>query len=489
MLRAIIISVVTLIFGFNSFGQAVWDNSSFVHRSGRFVEDGQNNTIKLEGVNLGGWLMWEGWIWNGGFTQQKTIFNAIENKLGTTAAEAFRDSVYWNYISEEDIAQIADECFNVVRIPINHELLEEDLQPYVYKPEGWRVLDSVLEWCERYNVYAILDMHSAPGGQSWLFTADPDFLIYLWNGNINKNRTIELWKAIADRYKDRGIIAGYDILNEPDPSDDSLMINLYQEIIDSIRTVDNNHMIILEGSNYAADFSSFTSLLDQNMMYEFHLYTWFVSDIAAAIQPFTDLSLNSNVPIWCGEWGENDYAELDTTLSLFRDPVFGLSGSAFWTWKKTQKESAENYYLSVDTTSLWNKSIGWICNNSLPEPTPVEMQMGIDEFVQNMKWGNCNFDDTLSNIINACQLSGIAEYELLGYTLYPNPSQGNFTIQFNNKHSIIDVRVVNAVGQQIKEMSCKNCSRINLNIHNKGLHFLEISVDDHPVYNERVIVR
>lgn len=187
-LLAILISGLSL----SLFSQANWNNTTFVHRDGRVIKDGQNNTIRLDGVNLGGWLMWEGWIWNGGFTQQKIIFNTIESELGTHTANNFRDSIYQNFITKADITQIANECFNVVRIPFNHYLLEDDFNPYVYKSEGWAVLDSALSWCEQNNVYAILDLHAAPGGQSNLFTADPDLFINLWNGSINQTRTVNL---------------------------------------------------------------------------------------------------------------------------------------------------------------------------------------------------------------------------------------------------------------------------------------------------------
>jgi len=179
--------------------QAIWNNTSFVHRNNQQILDGQNNVIKLNGVNLGGWLMWEGWIWGGGFTAEKDIYNNIQTIVGSTSASNFRDSVYHNLITKADIQKISQECFNVVRIPFNHNILEDDFNPYVYKQSGWNLLDSVLQWCEDYNVYAVLDLHSAPGGQSTSFTADPDFLINLWNGAINQTRTKRLWKAIASR--------------------------------------------------------------------------------------------------------------------------------------------------------------------------------------------------------------------------------------------------------------------------------------------------
>ena len=229
------------LFFLNAQGQAIWTNTSFVKRENRNIIDSRNESIKLNGVNIGGWLMWEGWIWGGGFTQEKKILQGIENKLGKKAAENFRDSVYNNFITRQDIQKVAEQCLNTVRIPFNHTILEDDNNPFIYKNSGWKQLDSVLKWCEDYNVYAILDLHAAPGGQATLFTADPDS-VDLWTSKINQNRTIQLWKAIAKRYKNKGIVAGYDLLNEPNLKSNQLLVDFYQSIIDSIRIVDKNHI-------------------------------------------------------------------------------------------------------------------------------------------------------------------------------------------------------------------------------------------------------
>jgi hypothetical protein len=55
--------------------QAVWNNTSFVHRNGQEIHNGQNNAINLDGVNIGSWLMWEGLMWGGGLISEKDICN------------------------------------------------------------------------------------------------------------------------------------------------------------------------------------------------------------------------------------------------------------------------------------------------------------------------------------------------------------------------------------------------------------------------------
>lgn len=472
-LRSILVVAALFVFVPAMHAQTIWNNTSFVHRSNQQILDGQNNVIRLDGVNLGGWLMWEGWIWGGGFTAEKTICNNMQTILGTAGADEFRDSVHQHYIRRNDIQKISQECFNVVRIPFNHTLLEDDFNPYVYKPEGWAVLDSILDWCEDYNVYAILDLHSAPGGQSNSFTADPDFIINLWNGNVNKTRTKRLWKAIANRYKNRGIIAGYDLLNEPDVAVDSSLLSMYNGIIDSVRSADTNHMIFIEGNNFATDFTMFNGLLDQNMCFQFHFYTWFFpNSIASHLNDYTVLSNNLNVPIWCGEWGENNLVQLDTTLALLNHPAYKVSGNAIWTWKKMLYENNYPFYNGIDTTTQWNKSIDWLCNTSQPQPTVAEMQTGISGFLLNSRLQNCTFGTTMSDLLNVCAASSVETHpgnEVV--SVYPNPFYGNIILENEGQNQLYEL--VDATGQLI--YSGKHIMSQNFSDLPAGLYFLKIS--------------
>jgi endoglucanase len=228
-------------------------STPFLHRSHRDILDSTEKPVQLRGVNLGGWLLWEEWIWGGKFHSQTHIMDALTGMTSREEAEKFRDSIYFNFIRESDIKKIHEANMNVVRVPFNHRIFDETSAPSSYQGIGWRVLDSLLKWCRMYGVYAILDMHSAPGGQSNYFIADPEKQ-KLWNSEENKKRTINLWKAITQRYKDNPAVGGYDLLNEPIPGDKKELSALYNRIIAAIREVDKNHMVILEGANFCQGF-------------------------------------------------------------------------------------------------------------------------------------------------------------------------------------------------------------------------------------------
>jgi len=467
--RNLLMIVGFLILANNIQAQAIWDNTSFVHRNGQEIHNGQNNAINLDGVNIGSWLMWEGLMWGGGLISEKEITNKMTSIVGPTAFNNFKDSVYKNYITRADIKKISQECYNVVRIPFNHNLLEDDSNPFVYKPQGWAILDSVLKWCEDYNVYAVLDMHAAPGGQATHFIADPDS-IDLWNSPLNKTRTIQLWKAIANRYKNRGIIASYDLLNEPNIWWWPDLVNLYSSIIAEIRTVDSNHMIMLEGNNYAQDFSMYTSLPDPNMCFQFHYYTFFFS--APNIPAWTALSNSLNVPIWCGEWGEDTLGGMQNKLTtILRNPANKISGQAFWTWKTVTVGFQNPHSLNVNNHPDWNNSMLWATYNT-PTVTAVQMQNGINNFIVDMKLQNCVVDTGVFNMLNLCTVSGISDIQALkSLNVYPNPFTTSINIGSKLENEYYEL--LNVTGQIIwkgKQITNQDFSALS-----DGLYFLKIS--------------
>ena len=123
--------------------------------------------------------------------------SAIEARLaeaaGTEATCRFRQGVRDRFVTEQDVAAIAAEGFNVVRVPLNHRDFACPSAP------GWAVVDRLLHWCEAHHVYVVLELHSAPGGQTRFFISDPEAVL-LWDSDEAKDRTVAVWRAIAARY-------------------------------------------------------------------------------------------------------------------------------------------------------------------------------------------------------------------------------------------------------------------------------------------------
>lgn len=367
--------------------------SAFISRNGQTIEDSTGKSIQLKGVNLGGWLLWEGWIWGGGFTKESDIAKNLKTIAGNEEYTAFHNDIYHHFIGEADIRAISELGMNVVRVPFNHRIFDSTYAG----GQGFTILDSLLKWCEKYHVYAILDMHGAVGGQSNFFIADgvrPN----LWQSEANRQATINLWMKIAGRYRDRKIIAGYDLLNEPIPPKGADLIELYDRIAKAIRTVDVNHMLILEGGNFAKEFDYFTRLPDNNMMFSFHIYTWFGGEPKDKLIQFANLRERLDVPVWCGEWGENNYDVVEKTLAAFAMPENKFVGWCFWTWKKVPNSYAALNAIIV--TNSWKDVITW-CGRPTAKKTPAHdvAVAAMHEFRKAMRYENNNHDYRMGQIL------------------------------------------------------------------------------------------
>jgi endoglucanase len=354
--------------------------NNFVHREGMLLKDSTGQTIQLRGVNLGGWLLWEGWMWGDGFKSQSKLMKRFIELAGQEKAEQFRDSVFQNLMSEDDLMEIAKEGFNIVRIPFNHRLFTFRNDSISENSPGWKIFDRIIGWCRKYKVYAVIDMHAAPGGQSPFFIADHTKNQLLWKSEVSRRKTVILWKAIARRYRDNPTVAGYDLLNESVPHKDRHLLELYKRIIAAVRETDPNHVVYLEGANFAKRFKTFKTLPDSNMAFSFHVYTWFGGDAAKKIKQYAALSKKLNVPVWCGEWGENKYNIILHTRIALENPENGFSGWCFWTWKRVHGRFPT--LNEVNAGANWKKIMTWIQRRDHDRrPTTEETLLGMKEFL------------------------------------------------------------------------------------------------------------
>ena len=148
-------------------------SQGFLHVENGQIVEGNGEPILLQGLGLGGWLVPEGYMLNiPGYGSPTEIENKIEALLGTDLAAEFWDLYHENYVAEADIDQIAEWGFNSIRIPFHYKQFSPS--PGEVNQFGYDIVDSLLSWCTPYNMYIILDMHCAPGGQNHGEISDSD---------------------------------------------------------------------------------------------------------------------------------------------------------------------------------------------------------------------------------------------------------------------------------------------------------------------------
>ncbi|GMK45210.1 hypothetical protein PghCCS26_23380 [Paenibacillus glycanilyticus] len=361
------------------------DVNGFVKRAGQKIVNGAGHEILLRGVGFGSWLLPEGYMWKfpEAGDRPRRIEKMVRELIGEEKATSFWEIYYDTYIAEADIRRIAEEGFNSVRFPINWRfLMAEGTEQYNEKHLA--LLDRAIGWCREHKLYVVLDLHGAPGGQTGANIDDsendkPELFL---NDDYRK-LAIDIWRMLAERYKDEWIVAGYDLLNEPLPDwnaqyNDRLM-PLYKEMAAAIREVDERHMIIIEGAHWATDWSVFDEVIDDNLMLQFHKY-WNSPD-TASIQKFLDKREELNLPIYMGEGGENNIEWYTGAFRLYEDHNISWN---FWTWKKL---STTNSPCSVMMPEGWDKLVAYL--NGGEKPSAEEAEQILWAYLDNLALDRC----------------------------------------------------------------------------------------------------
>ncbi len=324
---------------------------SFLKTQGQKIVNAKGENVYLKGLGLGGWMLQEGYM-------LKTDSFAgpqfkIKEKIAEVAGEDGKNEFYKAYlkngITKKDIDSLAKWGFNSIRLPMHYDLYTLPIEKEKVKgqntwlEEGFQMTDDLLKWCEDNKVYLILDLHAAPGGQgNDANISDNDkSKPNLWQSEENQKKTIALWKKLAERYKDKEWIAGYDLINEPnypftgknengtDEMSNAPLWKLQKDISDAIRLVDKNHIIFLEGNGWGNNYNGLIPLWDDNLVLSFHKY-W-TTNAQESVQSIVNLREKLNVPIWLGETGENSnvwFTELNQLL------LKNNIGYAYWPMKK-----------------------------------------------------------------------------------------------------------------------------------------------------------
>ena len=361
-------------------------SQGFLHNVDGEIVEGNGEPILLRGFGLGGWLVPEGYMlhnqaWIAGFESPTEIENHVIDLIGVDAAENFWNLYRENYVAQADIDQIAEWGFNHIRVPFHYKQFYDSTGTET--PMGYAIIDELITWCEPYNMYIILDMHCAPGGQNGGPISDSDGTARLWLEESNKELTIQIWKEIATYYSNNTLIGGYDLINEPVlPGGVSLeeFKQLYVDITNAIREVDTNHLLFIEGNWYGTDFAGLTPPWDENMSYSFHKY-WGQTDLST-IQSYINMRNNYGVPLWMGESGENSNHWYYEVFKLLEENNIGWN---FWTHKKVDKITSP---FSAYVSPQYQIVIDYLSGNS-SQPDPNIAGMGLTSFANSLKIENC----------------------------------------------------------------------------------------------------
>lgn len=229
-----------------------------IRQNGHYWVDASGKRVNLRGVNIGNWLQLEFWMMNsaistnsGAVGDQCGLEGALTNRFGSAEKErlmtAFRDS----WITARDFDLMKGMGMNVIRVPFNYSLIEDETRPYNLRADAWKHLDFAINEAEKRGMYVILDLHGAVGGQAAAGEQHDGCVgaAQLWTNATYRDRTKWLWDKIASRYRGRTAVAAYDLLNEPWGTDATTLADFSYELFSVVRAKDPEHVILLPGHN------------------------------------------------------------------------------------------------------------------------------------------------------------------------------------------------------------------------------------------------
>ena len=374
--------------------------NGFLRTDGRKIVNGKGEEILLMGWGLGNWLNPEGYMWlsdSPSFSRGRDIEQAILGLTDEAYAARFWELFRERYITREDIRRMAEEGCNSVRIPINWRLFMEETEGEpVWKEEGFRLLDRVIGWCREERLYAVIDLHAAPGGQTGSNIDDSARnLPELFMNPDYFGKGVALWGELARRCHGEWAVGAYDLLNEPVMPNEGNTFDIYlpelkrfyHEAIAAIRKWDPEHMITLEGHHWSTDPAVFDEPYDSNAVIHFHRYACLPEE--ESIRAFLEVSVRENMPLWLGETGENKISWYAAYYPLMLS--FGI-GCNIWPWKKME---TENSPCSVKKPEGWERLIAWTKGGGKPDVP--EAKRILDIFLENILIENCSYHREVSD--------------------------------------------------------------------------------------------
>lgn len=176
---------------------------------------------------------------------------------------------YENFIKEEDIKKISLWGLDHIRLPVDYEVFQD--KEGVFIEEGFSRVEKLMDWCTKYELNVVLDLHKTFG-----FSFDSGEGENGFFENLEyQERFYQLWEKLAGRfskYKDK---IAFELLNEVTEKKYSDTWNgIIDKCIKVIRKYTKETKIIIGGyfNNSIAALPDLINPEDDNIVYTFHCY-------------------------------------------------------------------------------------------------------------------------------------------------------------------------------------------------------------------------
>jgi glucan 1,3-beta-glucosidase len=228
-----------------------------------FLRAGYESVLPLvRGVNLGNWFLLEKWMSAELFhTDSGTPFQdscAAMDEQGlmahlSPATRRKRMERHWDtWITERDIAWIANHGINTVRVPFGYWMTHPD-DPFI--AGQFKYLERLFSWCEYHSVAVLLDFHGLKGSQQGEQTSGNC-------GACGQSRCGETWirfmehqetnlaviANLSAHFSQSPMYLGFGVANEVGGTGSHEVMKFYQRAFDIIRSHSPNALVVLSAT-------------------------------------------------------------------------------------------------------------------------------------------------------------------------------------------------------------------------------------------------
>ncbi|MCL2721835.1 MAG: glycoside hydrolase family 5 protein [Treponema sp.] len=343
-----------------------------------------------KGVNMTKWF--EGTVWN-----------AVE--------------IHFRMFDESDFIFFKNIGVDVIRLPVNFHAMTSGAPNFIVDPLLFRLLDQVVDWAEKHQIYIVLDNHYYARVPAPLNNIQPSPL------TVARELPI-IWRQIADHFKNRSEYVLYEIFNEPNNITARQWGQLQGQVIDAIRSVDTKHTIVVSAVSHmdGVAFDSFEALFslpnysDRNLIYTFHFYDPFIFTCQGA----PPLNLLTGVPF---PYDRNRMPPLPDTLRN--------------TWVDHEMRAYENNSNLTSLTRKLNRVVEFSRRRNVP------VFCGEFGVLYTVKSEDKNrWLQTITNLLNERNIP----WTIWEYSGHTSTSFGMFNTPNGNHFSELNVELARAIG-------------------------------------------
>ncbi len=316
-----------------------------------------------KGVNLGGWI--------------------------SQFAE-YDHAHFQSFITEDDISYIASLGFDHIRVPVDYNVLEDEDGNSL--ETGFGYLKNCFSWCRKYGLHMLIDLHECYGYSFDPLKKDMDRKKFFYDEAL-QTRFLNLWKKIAECFKDYPDEVAFEPLNEVVLYEVADAWNsLVRKYIETIRSIAPETQIVVGGVLYnnVLTVQLLDPPYDDRIIYNFHCYeptifthqgaywmeqfpsdyritypqpvdvyrketvrilnenqgTLFLDDVKEMGPGYFEIIFDSalkaaqkyDVPLYCGEYGVIDLADNPSKIRWLKDIHSAFEkysiGHALWNYKE-----------------------------------------------------------------------------------------------------------------------------------------------------------